>query len=59
VVYPLAEILLLSLVAVLAGADGFADIARFKKKKLGSGKAPRLQERKARQVDLRLIRVSP
>jgi predicted transposase YbfD/YdcC len=34
VVYPLDEILLLSLVAVLAGADGFADIARFGKKKL-------------------------
>ena len=29
VVYPLDEVLLLSLLAVLAGADGFTDIARF------------------------------
>ena len=34
VVYPLAEILLLCLLAVLAGADSFVDIARFGVKKL-------------------------
>jgi predicted transposase YbfD/YdcC len=34
VVYPLDEILLLSLLAVLAGAEGFCDIARFGEKKL-------------------------
>ncbi len=34
VVYPLDEVLLLSLLAVLAGADGFCDIARFGVKKL-------------------------
>ena len=34
VVYPLEEILLLCLLAVLAGADGFTDIARFGAKKL-------------------------
>jgi predicted transposase YbfD/YdcC len=34
VVYPLAEVLLLSLLAVLAGADTFTDIARFGEKKL-------------------------
>ena len=33
--YPLAEILLLSLLAVLAGAEAFTDIARFGEKKLG------------------------
>src|SRR5882762_9300417 len=32
--YPLAEILLLSLLAVLAGAEAFTDIARFGEKKL-------------------------
>ena len=32
--YPLDEILLLSLLAVLAGAEGFTDIARFGEKKL-------------------------
>jgi predicted transposase YbfD/YdcC len=32
--YPLAEILLLSLMAVLAGAEAFTDIARFGEKKL-------------------------
>ena len=32
--YPLAEILLLSLLAVLAGAETFCDIARFGEKKL-------------------------
>src|SRR5215470_2242539 len=34
VVYPLAEILLLTLLAVLAGAETFVDIARFGQKKL-------------------------
>lgn len=34
VTYPLDEILLLSLLAVLAGAEGFTDIARFGEKKL-------------------------
>ena len=34
VVYPLDEVLLLSLLAVLAGADAFTDIARFGDKKL-------------------------
>ena len=34
VVYPLGEVLLLCLVAVLAGAETFADIARFGEKKL-------------------------
>src|SRR5512136_1804656 len=34
VVYPLEEILLLCLLAVLAGADSFIDIARFGEKKL-------------------------
>lgn len=33
-VYPLDEVLLLSLLAVLAGAEGFTDIARFGQKKL-------------------------
>lgn len=33
-VYPLAEVLLLSLLAVLAGAETFTDIARFGEKKL-------------------------
>jgi len=34
VVYPLDEVLLLSLLAVLAGAETFADIARFGDRKL-------------------------
>ena len=34
VTYPLAEVLLLCLLAVLAGAEGFVDIARFGKKKI-------------------------
>lgn len=34
VTYPLDEILLLALLAVLAGAEGFTDIARFGEKKL-------------------------
>ncbi len=34
VVYPLDEVLLLALLAVLAGADTFTDIARFGEKKL-------------------------
>ena len=34
VVYPLDEVLLLALLAVLAGADGFTDIVRFGVKKL-------------------------
>jgi hypothetical protein len=34
VIYPLDEVLLLSLLAVLAGADGFTDIARFGAKKI-------------------------
>jgi len=34
VVYPLDEVLLLTLLAVLAGADAFTDIARFGEKKL-------------------------
>src|SRR5438309_9771637 len=34
VTYPLEEMLLLSLLAVLAGAEGFTDIARFGEKKL-------------------------
>ena len=34
VVYPLKEVLLLSLLAVLAGAETFCDIARFGEKKL-------------------------
>ena len=34
VFYPLDEVLLLALLAVLAGADGFTDIARFGVKKL-------------------------
>lgn len=34
VIYPLEEVLLLSLVAVLAGAETFVDIARFGEKKL-------------------------
>jgi predicted transposase YbfD/YdcC len=34
VTYPLQEILLLCLLAVLAGAEGFVDIARFGKKKI-------------------------
>jgi hypothetical protein len=34
VMYPLDEILLLSLLAVLAGAEAFADIARFGEKKI-------------------------
>ncbi len=40
VTYPLDEILLLTLLAVLAGAEGFTDIARFGEKKL-SGRSPR------------------
>ena len=35
VTYPLAEVLLLALLAVLAGAESFVDIARFGEKKLG------------------------
>ena len=35
IMYPLDEILLLTLLAVLAGADSFVDIARFGDKKLG------------------------
>jgi predicted transposase YbfD/YdcC len=35
VVYPLPEVLLLSLLAVLAGAENFVDIDRFGEKKLG------------------------
>src|ERR1035438_1325203 len=35
VTYPLAEVLLLALLAVLAGAEGFVAIARFGEKKLG------------------------
>jgi predicted transposase YbfD/YdcC len=35
VMYPLAEVLLLALVAVLAGAESFVDIARFGRMKLG------------------------
>ncbi len=34
VIYPLDEILLLCLLAVLAGAEGFTDIAQFGEKKL-------------------------
>ena len=34
VIYPLNEVLLLSLLAVLAGAETFCDIARFGEKKL-------------------------
>ena len=34
VTYPLDEILLLSLLAVLAGAEGFTDIARFGEREL-------------------------
>src|SRR5262252_2705129 len=34
VIYPLEEILLLCLLAVLAGAEAFTDIARFGEKKL-------------------------
>ena len=34
VIYPLDEVLLLSLLAVLAGAETFADIARFGDRKL-------------------------
>jgi len=34
VVYPLDEVLLLSLLGVLAGAEAFTDIARFGEKKL-------------------------
>jgi DDE_Tnp_1-associated len=34
VTYPLEEILLLCLLAVLAGAEGFVDIARFGKQKI-------------------------
>jgi len=34
VIYPLDEVLLLSLLAVLAGAETFTDIARFGDKKL-------------------------
>jgi hypothetical protein len=34
VMYPLAEVLLLALLAVLAGAESFVDIARFGEKKL-------------------------
>ena len=34
ILYPLVEILLLTLLAVLAGADSFVDIARFGDKKL-------------------------
>ena len=34
VAYPLDEVLLLALMAVLAGAEGFTDIARFGEKKL-------------------------
>lgn len=34
VIYPLDEILLLCLLAVLAGAEAFTDIARFGEKKL-------------------------
>ena len=34
VAYPLDEVLLLALIAVLAGAEGFTDIARFGEKKL-------------------------
>ena len=33
-IYPLAEVLLLCLLAVLAGAETFVDIARFGEKKL-------------------------
>jgi predicted transposase YbfD/YdcC len=35
VIYPLQEILLLCLLAVLAGSEGFVDISRFGKKKIG------------------------
>jgi hypothetical protein len=34
VIYPLAEVLLLCLLAVLAGAESFVDIARFGEKKI-------------------------
>src|SRR6202521_724395 len=35
VIYPLPEVLLLSLLAVLGGAETFVDIARFGEKKIG------------------------
>ena len=35
VIYPLDEVLLLSLLAVLGGAETFTDIARFGEKKIG------------------------
>ena len=35
VIYPLAEVLLLCLLAVLGGAETFVDIARFGEKKIG------------------------
>ena len=35
IIYPLAEVLLLCLLAVLGGAETFVDIARFGEKKLG------------------------
>jgi hypothetical protein len=35
VTYPLGEVLLLCLLAVLGGAETFVDIARFGKKKIG------------------------
>ncbi len=35
VLYPLDEVLLLALLAVLAGADSFVEMARFGTKKLG------------------------
>ena len=34
IIYPLAEVLLLCLLAVLAGADAFTDVARFGDKKI-------------------------
>jgi len=42
VTYPLDEILLLCLLAVLAGAEAFTDIARFGEKKLDLNWTPDL-----------------
>ena len=45
--YPLAEVLLLILLAVLAGAEAFTDIARFGERKIAAAAVSALCERHA------------
>ena len=58
VVYPLDEVLLLCLLAVLGGAETFVDIARFGEKKLGLLHSPGFFVNGDRAVILRSALVS-